>query len=87
MRDFIKAELPMLQLHETEGTYLGWVNIAALGISAEQFCQDLAREAKVLFNPSEMYGAEHYIRINLATSRAVLAEALQRTKDYIEKTY
>jgi len=85
MRDFLKAELPMLQLHETEGTYLGWVNIAALGVSAEQFCRDLAREAKVLFNPSEMYGAEHYIRINLATSHEVLAEALQRTKDYIDK--
>lgn len=85
MRDFLKAELPMLQLHETEGTYLGWVNIAALGISAEQFCRDLAREAKVLFNPSEMYGAEHYIRINLATGHEVLAQALQRTKDYIDK--
>jgi bifunctional pyridoxal-dependent enzyme with beta-cystathionase and maltose regulon repressor activities len=32
-----------------------------------------------------MYGAEGYIRINLATSREVLAEALARLKDYIDK--
>ena len=38
LRDFIHAELPMLQIHETEGTYLGWVNISALGMSAEEFC-------------------------------------------------
>ncbi len=84
LRDFLHAHLPMLQLHETEGTYLAWVNIAALGISAEQFCKDLATHAHVLFNPSEMYGGEKYVRINLATSREVLSQALLRLKDYLK---
>lgn len=83
LRDFIHEQLPQLQIHETEGTYLGWVNIEALGMSAEQFCADLAQKAHVLFNPSEMYGGEKYVRINLATSREVLAEALNRLKAYI----
>ncbi|MBR6829915.1 MAG: PatB family C-S lyase [Paludibacteraceae bacterium] len=83
LRDFLHAELPMLQIHETEGTYLAWVNISALNMSAEQFCHDLAKKAHVLFNPSEMYGAENYVRINLATSHEVLAEALNRLKEYI----
>lgn len=85
LRDFLQAELPMLQLHETEGTYLAWVNIAALGVSAEQFCRDLADDAHVLFNPSEMYGGERYIRINLATSREVLSEAMSRVRDYLRR--
>ena len=83
LRDFIHEHLPKLQLHETEGTYLAWVNISALNMSAENFCRDLATKAHVLFNPSEMYGAENYVRINLATSREVLVEALNRLKDYI----
>lgn len=83
LRDFLHAELPMLKIHETEGTYLAWVNISALHMSAEQFCHDLAQKAHVLFNPSEMYGAENYVRINLATSHEVLAEALNRLKEYI----
>ncbi len=83
LRDFLHAELPILQIHETEGTYLAWVNISALHMSAEQFCHDLAQKAHVLFNPSEMYGAENYVRINLATSHEVLAEALNRLKEYI----
>ncbi len=82
LRDFLHAELPLLRIHETEGTYLGWVDISAYGLSAEQFCTELAKKNHVLFNPSEMYGAEGYIRINLATSREVLVEALNRLKDY-----
>ena len=52
-------------------------------MSAETFCRALAQKNKVLFNPSEMYGAEHYIRINLATSREVLTEALNRLRDFV----
>ena len=86
LRDFIRKELPQLRIHETEGTYLAWVDIAALDMPAEQFCSRLAKEAHVLFNPSEMYGAEHYVRINLATSREVLVEALNRLKKFIAES-
>ena len=83
LRDYLKQYLPMLILHETEGTYLAWVNISALGISSQCFCERLAKEAHVLLNPSEMYGGEKYVRINLATSHEVLAEALQKMTDFI----
>lgn len=87
LRDFIQRELPMLHLHETEGTYLAWVDISALGMSAETFCARLAKNGHVLLNPSEMYGAENYVRINLATSREVLAEALSKITEYILSIY
>jgi len=85
LRDFIQKELPQLRIHETEGTYLGWVDISALNMPAEQFCCDLAKKGHVLFNPSEMYGAEHYVRINLATSRDIIVEALNRLKGYLNQ--
>jgi cystathionine beta-lyase len=84
LRDYLERDLPQLRVHETEGTYLAWVNIEELGMSAEAFCTDLAAKEHVLFNPSEMYGAEHYVRINLATSREILAEALNRLKKYLQ---
>ena len=80
LRDFLHDNLPMLLLHETEGTYLAWVNIEALGIPSETFCEQLAKEQKVLLNPSGMYGGTGYVRINLATSHEVLSEALNRLK-------
>lgn len=85
LRDFLHDNLPMLLLHETEGTYLAWVNIEALGIPSETFCEQLAKEQKVLLNPSGMYGGTGYVRINLATSHEVLAEALNRIKDFVNK--
>jgi len=83
LRDYLKENLPMLQLHETEGTYLAWVNVSALGMSAEEFCRKLASQGHVLFNPSGMYGGKHYVRINLATSHEVLAEALDRLRNFV----
>jgi len=83
LRDYLATNLPMLRLHVTEGTYLAWVNIASTGVSAEQFCRELAEKEQVLFNPSEMYGAEHYVRINLATSREVLTEALEHLRHHL----
>ena len=83
LRDFLHDKLPMLVLHETEGTYLAWVNIEASGMSAERFCHELSQREHVLFNPSEMYGAENYVRINLATSREILAEALNRLEHFM----
>lgn len=83
VRDFIEQRLPMLAIHETEGTYLAWVNIEGLNISAQQFCDELRDTQHVLFNPSTMYGCEGYVRVNLATSKELVQEALLRLEAYI----
>ena len=85
LRDFLRDNLPQLVLHETEGTYLAWVNIEALGMNSETFCERLASEQRVLLNPSGMYGAKGYVRINLATSPSVLAESLKRLQTFISQ--
>lgn len=85
LRDFLRTRLPMLRVHETEGTYLAWVNVESTGMSAGEFCRDLAAKGHVLFNPSEMYGGAKYVRINLATSREVLNEALLRLERYMQQ--
>lgn len=84
LRDFLQEKLPILTLHETEGTYLAWVNIEALGIESEAFCERLAKEQHVLLNPSGMYGGKGYVRINLATSYDILSEALTRLAQMIK---
>jgi len=70
-----------------EGTYLAWLNIASLFSSttadSAALVSRLATEEKVLFCDSEMYGATDHIRINLATSREVLEEAVNRLINWI----
>lgn len=82
--NFINTNIPKLQVTRSEGTYLAWVNMKAYDMSAHDFCELFAEHEHVLFNSSEMYGADGYIRINLATSREILSEALTRLKRFTD---
>lgn len=79
-RDYIEVELksrfPKAKFVHLEGTYLEWVDFRAYGedIDAEFF----KKNAKVFLTDGKNFGGEGYVRINLATQRAVIAEALDK---------
>lgn len=76
--EMLRERVPQLPVCVLEGTYLAWVDISALGISADELEIMLLRRAQVWVNSGKMYGAEGYIRINLACPRSLLKEALNR---------
>ena len=81
--DFVAKNLPQWKVCKLEGTYLPWVDVSAMGITSQELCDKLLDEAKVWINPGTMYGlqsGEGYIRINIATQRSRLIEALNRIK-------
>jgi cystathionine beta-lyase len=85
--DFIGKNMPQWKVCPLEGTYLPWVDVSAMGIPVDEFCDRLLREAKVWINPGTMYGRESgkgYVRFNIATQRSRLIEALERIKASIE---
>ena len=85
--DFIGKNMPQWKVCPLEGTYLPWVDVSAMGIPVDELCDRLLREAKVWINPGTMYGPESgkgYVRINIATQRSRLIEALERIKASIE---
>jgi cystathionine beta-lyase len=54
-----------------------------MGVTAQSLCDRLLKDAKVWLNPGTMYGpqsGEGYVRINIATQRSRLKEALNRIK-------
>ena len=84
LRDFIDKNLPQWKVCKLEGTYLPWVDISAMGITAQQLCDKLYAGARVWLNPGTMYGpqtGEGYVRFNIATQRSRLIDALQRIKE------
>ena len=84
LRDFIEKEIPQWKVCRLEGTYLPWVDISAMGITSQELCDQLLREARVWINPGTMYGpqtGEGYVRFNIAIQRSRLLEALKRIKD------
>ncbi|MDE6081177.1 MAG: pyridoxal phosphate-dependent aminotransferase [Muribaculaceae bacterium] len=74
----LREQLPWCKVTELEATYLPWVDVRSLGMESEKIEEYLVENHRVWINAGEMYGKDGYIRINIATSRAMLAEGLQR---------
>lgn len=77
LRRYLKENMPMLRVCDSESTYLAWIDIRALGITADEV-EARGKEHGVWVNAGTMYGGQGYIRINYACPRARLAEGLNR---------
>lgn len=78
---FAAEHLPDWKVCRLEGTYLPWIDITAIGMKSQDYCDGLFNKAKVWVNPGTMYGpcsGEGYIRLNIACPRSRLLEALER---------
>lgn len=81
LKDFFRERLPRLEVCRLEGTYLVWINLSRIPITADEAARRLLGNAKVMLNSGTMYGREagnSYLRINLACPRSTLMEGLKR---------
>jgi cystathionine beta-lyase len=77
--DLIADRLPGAVYHRPQATYLAWVDCRALGLSHEPARAFLA-QGRVALNAGPTFGAggDGHVRINFATSPAILKEAVRR---------
>ncbi len=63
-----------------EATYLAWVDFTGTGMSREDFTRRVEQDARIAANhgPSFGKGGESFLRFNLATPRARVAQAVER---------
>lgn len=79
-RDYLENELktrfPKAKFVHNEGTYLLWADFRAYGdhINARFF----KKKAKVFLTDGRDFGGEGYVRINFATRREIITQALDR---------
>lgn len=86
LRDTVAEELPAVRMVEPEGTYLAWLDLSRLRAAADDAAAEaepaetIARRAGVVLSAGSSFGAAYrdFARINLATPRPLLAEALDR---------
>ena len=73
-------QIPGLKSMPLEATYLAWVDFAGTGMAQAEFIERVQKQAKIASNHGTPFGAggESFLRFNLATPRAVVAEAVQR---------
>lgn len=80
VKNFFHDNLPQYPVAVLESTYLVWIDITASGMDSESLCTKLAEEAGVYLNGGEMYGDRRFIRLNIATRRSLIREALNKIK-------
>lgn len=80
VRSFLSQKLPQVRLIEPEGTFLLWLDFSALGLTDAEIDNRIVNRAKVWLDRGMMFGpeGEFYQRINVATPRRVLEEALDK---------
>ena len=81
--------IPGISCKKSPGSFYAFANIKALGVSSEQFAEDLVKHAKVVVVPGSAFGTmgEGYFRTVFANSDENLKEAVKRIDEYVRKTY
>lgn len=89
LREYLAQKALGIEVLPLEGTYLAWVDcremLSRRAASVADFCEQLRRHTGVWVQAGTAYGAdgEGFVRVNLATTRATLAEGIRRLCAYI----
>lgn len=72
--------IPGLASMPLEATYLAWVDFSGTGMAPAEFIRRVEQGAKIAANHGDTFGlgGESFLRFNLATPRAVVAQAVER---------
>ena len=87
VKDFCDRELPGLRVTVSDATYLLWVDVSALTDDAADFTKRLRAETGLWVTPGTAYGrsGEGLFRMNVACPRALVEDALERLRQFINK--
>jgi cystathionine beta-lyase len=86
MEKYFARHIPQIRMIRPEGTYLVWLDCRALGLDSASLHRFFADRARVSLENGAIFGTggEGFLRMNIATPRKVVKEALKRMKVAIE---
>ncbi|MDZ5472066.1 MalY/PatB family protein [Bacillus sp. 31A1R] len=81
-KEFLRVNLPDINLIEPEGTYLLWLDCRQLKLTDEEIKHALLYKGKLALEPGNKYGpgGEGFVRMNIACARETLMDGLNRLK-------
>ncbi|MDR0384548.1 MAG: PatB family C-S lyase [Prevotellaceae bacterium] len=76
--EYLKKHIPRIKARKPEGTYLMWLDCSELNMTSSQIQKFLVSKAGLALNPGRIFGdeGEPFVRLNIATQRAILAKAM-----------
>lgn len=87
LKDYVAERIPQIKVIEPEGTYLVWLDFRGLDLCIQELQDLIVRKAKLWLDDGYIFGKQGtgFQRINLATSRSILREALERIERAIKE--
>lgn len=85
VEDYCREHLPMIRPLRPEASFLVWLDCRKLGLNHDQLIDLFVNKARLALNDGEMFGkgGEGFMRMNVATPRAILTQALSQLKDAV----
>lgn len=79
-KKYIEENCPKIKVIVPEGTYLLWLDFSGFDLTDKEINERILNKAKVWLDSGNMFGreGEKFQRVNCATPRSILEEALQR---------
>jgi cystathionine beta-lyase len=83
--DYLKKYIPQIKTRKPEGTYLMWLDCSGLNMTSSQINEFMVEKVGIAVNPGRIFGdeGEMFVRLNVATQRAILAQALNNLRNRI----
>lgn len=86
-KEFMAKHFPKVWVAELEGTYLCWFDCRCFGMGGKELEKYMQQEAKLYLDEGYIFGecGDGFERINLACTRAVLEQSMERFQKAFEK--
>lgn len=87
LKEYFNEYLPQFPVTTLEGTYLVWVDCSVLQQRSKDIVETLLKEEQLWVNEGSIYGeaGESFIRINIACSRQILTDGLNRLMNGLKR--
>jgi len=74
------VKMPLIKPMRPQASFLLWLDFSAYGLSSDELQHKIVNKAKLALNKGTSFGlgGEQYFRMNVATPRSVLEEAIMR---------
>ncbi|RUM94232.1 MAG: cystathionine beta-lyase [Thiothrix sp.] len=85
LKDYLRNNIPKVQLIEPEGSFLVWLDFTELNMDAKDLESFLAQKARIALNSGYWFGRQGagYARMTIACPQSMLREGLSRLEQAI----
>lgn len=85
--DYCRENIPKIKPNKPQGTYLVWIDCRELGLSDEDLNDFMVNKARIALDGGNWFGCEGegYMRINIASPRAILEEGIKRIEKAVKE--